>query len=119
VGSWDGAFVSENRWFNNVMAVFQDKKDYVGKANLMVASWYYYQYIDQGWIPMSIEDINTTAGGDNLCSPPYRCSVYLAGIGVAVAVGTFLLYKPNFFQMVSKMQYPAHAVGRSLPLQLV
>lgn len=80
IGGWDGAFVSEFKICDLCnYAIFQDQLDYVGRGSILKASNTYYYYIDQGWLPMTLEDMQKTAGVmvEKACSPPLRYTEYL------------------------------------------
>lgn len=77
VGKWDGAFVFADSENARVMAIFEDNKDYIGYVNNEYqASSQYYNFIDQGWKPMTVDDLKRTAGlkditkETNLSVPP-------------------------------------------------
>jgi hypothetical protein len=61
-GYWDGAFVYVYQDDSTVGVIFDDNVDYVSNDfSLDSALQVYYDYLKQEWIPMTNEDIITTA----------------------------------------------------------
>lgn len=65
IGKWDGAFVymeCTHPKESKLIAVFDNNRDFIGDVfNQYQASVEYYKYIDQGWIPMTSDDLKKTA----------------------------------------------------------
>ncbi len=97
LGSWDGAFVYAETKQVRISAVFQNGMDYVGHPNNLVDELRKYKkFIKQGWIPMTRQDIEKTAGiqidvNTNRDVPTWY-SQYWQRIVVGCAVFLFILY---------------------------
>lgn len=63
-GHWDGAFVFCIDTFKNegTCALFEDGKDFIGSPGLAFHIEEYNKYVSQGWIDMTINDIEKTSG---------------------------------------------------------
>ncbi len=62
-GKWDGAFLYAETYSQKTVGVFKDRIDYIGNGNdFDVVIDTYNKLISEGWQPMSVEDIEKTAG---------------------------------------------------------
>ena len=63
IGKWDGAFVYAAVEDTKVVAVFYNKMDHIGHPDNMDEVYKQYDLLRKGgWKPMSIHDLNKTAG---------------------------------------------------------
>ena len=65
VGSWEGAFVFGQASIGGplVAAVFSNGMDYVGHPrNIEEALHMYRQFVDEGFVPMHVDDLAKTSG---------------------------------------------------------
>lgn len=62
-GRWDGAFVFCKHDNGCIAAVFENRMDYVNnRATYETSIMDYNKYVGDGWIPMTAEDLQATAG---------------------------------------------------------
>ena len=62
LGSWSKAYVFCQQGDTRVGAVFDGGKDYVGHPTLEEAGEQYAKFLEDGWVPMTTEDIIKTSG---------------------------------------------------------
>ena len=62
LGSWSKAYVFCQQGDTRVGAVFDGGKDYVGHPTLEEAGEQYAKFIEDGWVPMTTEDVIKTSG---------------------------------------------------------
>ena len=64
LGEWDGALIV----VENEVAVYSQNKDFIGHQPYKEGKKAYLKYIDDGWLPMTREDIRETC---NFVFSPY------------------------------------------------
>ena len=87
LGEWDGALII----VENTTIMFIENKDFIGHPSYEEAKETYLEYIEQGWIPMTREDIKETCNfefspDDEQTFPRKPPLHYYAMYGVAFAL---------------------------------